>query len=450
MKKYVVPQRPDEFEAALQAYNEAVLRTRHQATTTISAHTTGPMSLPPVPRSSWPPSARTLYPPPGLSLSLDTRQSYSRFWAGFDKKPGNQGSTPIDTTRVTDPGPARLYTVLTIGAAQSGGVHYLLVDNDNGGLFHGWYPGPKAYFQFGDRTWDSFPVHDFMLGNRQMLALSADYLFPTWDYKTRHVSGLCWCDESADTWTKWQDVLAVARSNRKWDSYELRDRLLREMDICTLIRKRPHANLHKYKGAVTMQMGDVWRVKSLGFERMQSTLWDFVHRMKMLRREHVWIIISAVRKAMRHLHAIDIVHGQVRACNVWLNYTMQAKSVRAEQRHQGKEAAAYKPEPGPVAIITHVVLSNFDHATHYEHAGRDAKFHKDVDYDEFQARLLGDWLHAVVPHPEMQTHWLHAILPHPGKHVSASARHALTWLQSGTAPDSTLRMLEKEIDQEMS
>jgi hypothetical protein len=296
---------------------------------------------------------------------------------------------PILTTRDRGEGPVRFYTVLLAVEVKQSGVLYLVSDNEHGSLWHGHHDGDMSYFDCPDRPRHKFPLAGFKLGNKLMKAISAEFLFPLYD-STKTV---IYRGRKEGTRVKWQNVFLTA--NAVEEDYTCHMRLANEVAICERLRLNPSPYLAEYLGVKVADLAGGQRVKSVVFSSYNGTLWQFASELHLLREEHIAIIERGIEKALNHLHRKHIVHKQVLANNVYLNWQLMLQSVpvSVEQSTKGKwkqREEDYRDKM--VAHIQAVVLGNFEQAKDFLVDGGFEAYVDGVQHDQLQLDLLGQWL----------------------------------------------------------
>lgn len=147
-------------------------------------------------------------------------------------------------------------------------------------------------------TWDSPP-------RKYDLAL----LFPRFDAKTMTLARI-----TENHYVKEQDLLKHGLS--AFEAPWRRDITLREIEMCELLSQHPHPNVCQYRGVVS----EGGRVISLVFDRYDMNL------SQALRRGHKIDEAKCLRDincAVEHFHSLGLVHGDVKAENVFVNIATQ-------------------------------------------------------------------------------------------------------------------------------
>ncbi|KAH3978835.1 hypothetical protein HBI25_092760 [Parastagonospora nodorum] len=285
--------------------------------------------------------------------------------------PQGQG---ILTTLDKGPGPERVYTLIRVLEVSTGGVDYLVCDNENGGLWHGHFDGPKAYFYMRNNQ-DSFPIHGFKVGNRGMFPTCPDVMFPLFDptKMKEYVPGIGGppVQNTDKLRLKWPDVFGALRAERR--DHTCRDTFAKELAVNVHLAVCPQPYLALYKGVVVKDMHGGPRVTCIVYDKHTTTLWEFVKVYELLQPVHFDRITTGIREGIKALHKKNVVHRQVMAKNVYLSYVVQM----------------------PLVYIIEVKLGNFEKAEHCV-SGQELEFLQGKRHDDSRQVLLEEWLRYVL------------------------------------------------------
>lgn len=285
--------------------------------------------------------------------------------------PQGQG---ILTTMDKGPGPERLYTLIRVIERSTGGVDYLVCDNENGSLWHGHFNGPKIYFYMLDNQ-DSFPIAGFRVGNSKMSPARPDIVFPLFNptKMKEYVPGIAGppVQDTDNLRLTLPDVFGALRAGE--GDYTCRHTFAKELAVNAHLAVCSQPNLALYKGVVVKDMIGGPRVTSIVYDKYDTTLWEFVKVNNLLQLGHFEPITTGIRQGIEALHKRNVVHRQVMAKNVYLTYVVRM----------------------PLVVILEVKLGNFEQAEHCM-TGQELEFLQAKRHDGSRQVLLEEWLRYVL------------------------------------------------------
>lgn len=198
---------------------------------------------------------------------------------------------------------------------------------------------------------------------------------------------------------KKQIMLKYLLFNRKGDAKT--HRMLVEQEIRRneeIERWGTDPSLAKYLGVYVDKFN---LVKAVLYKRYSIDLWDFTHyptSTRRLMRHHVPVIMTAVERAVRHLHNLGIVHCDIRPVNIFL-------VISRGNKNDNSKGKGKKQENRVKIAFDEIVLGDFDAAvqiadidymkTHGEGwwpEGYDRKTPATYEIDVYALEQLEKWL----------------------------------------------------------
>lgn len=209
---------------------------------------------------------------------------------------------------------------------------------------------------------------------------------------------------------KWQDIFGPAQYDRR---DECCIRLANEIAICERIQPTGfpwfhHPNLALYCGVVPHMIGDPkqWRVTSIMYKKYTATLEEFCRYLRLLTPLHVDPIMKDVERAVKHLHSLRIIHGQIGPKSIYLSYTVKTIEVNTDDTlddPKGKvKQRMLDVKYKRFARLHHVVVGDFDLAKDHSATPENVmEFLEGQARDIRRAMWIRQWLGAVLRNPDM-------------------------------------------------
>ncbi|KAF3032685.1 hypothetical protein E8E11_003215 [Didymella keratinophila] len=114
-----------------------------------------------------------------------------------------------------------------------------------------------------------------------------------------------------------------------------------EIKRCEQISHHPHPNLAQYLGVKTRNFNGGERVTRIAYKQYSMDLHAFVLEKKLLKLHHVLFLLDEIKAGMEALHAMELVHCDVRPMNIFVTVG----------KHLNKAGNA---------VLKEVVLGDFD------------------------------------------------------------------------------------------
>lgn len=279
-------------------------------------HTTPATSATPLEKPTWADQPIFVAPPQTSQEDFeDTGDRWVGEWPGetYNDAPQNPFSDSCSVLKsswgtgppVEIPSYHTHYTVLCSMDQRSGNTHYLLESN-RGSLFHG-HVSTKQWSKLLKVGGDGSEFASLL----EQTYVSANLLFPPCHPSMTKFTGN---NNASDIYMKAQAFLARS----KYNNTHYANCTQQEIARCERISASPHPNLARYLGVETRKIGIEERVMRIAYQRYSMDLHAFALMKRLLRPHHVPFLLQGIRKGMRHLHNLGLVHCDLRPLNVFV------------------------------------------------------------------------------------------------------------------------------------
>lgn len=157
-----------------------------------------------------------------------------------------------------------------------------------------------------------------------MTLVPAHALFPTYTAPTLKFTGSL---ASPAIFVKRQAILTGGRLTSAYHA----DATAQEVSRCEAIAAAPHAHLARYLGVETRVLGGAERVVGIVYQRYGMDLYEFGLMRRLVKAEHVGVLMRGIEAGMRHLHGLGVVHCDLRPQNVFVSFEEAEDGVRVTE-----------------------------------------------------------------------------------------------------------------------